>query len=323
MDPRKVRDALDWKPPRMVHQIYSFLGLAGYYCRFILNFSKIIKPITDFLKKHEKYAWNAERDEAFQTLKKLLTTSPMLAQPDITKSFDVSCDASGTRLGCVLMQDGHVMVYSSRQLHHHEEHQPTHDLELAAVVLALRTWQHYHLGNVIHIFIDHKSLKYILTLADLNIHQRMWLEMIKDYDLEVHYHLGKANVVADALSCKAHYNYLPAICITGEESIILVPPDMAQYNVTLTLLLRGEIITTQSSNEGVAHIKRRLTEGDLKVDCFRVDGEGTIWFKDHLVVPKDHELCKKIFDEAHTSKYSIHLSSTKMYHDLKVQFWWT
>jgi hypothetical protein len=143
-----------------VHQVRSFLGLAGYYHRFILNFSKIAKPITDLLKKEEKFVWNAESDEAFQTLKKLLTTSPVLAQPNIAKSFDVFCDAFGTRLGYVLMQEGHVIAYSSRQLRPHEEHYPTHDLELAAVVHALCTWRHYLLGNVAHIFTNHKSLKY-------------------------------------------------------------------------------------------------------------------------------------------------------------------
>jgi hypothetical protein len=201
MDPRKVRDVLDWKLPRTVHQIRSFLGLAGYYRIFIPNFSKISKPITDLLKK-EKFVWNAEHHEAFQTLKKLLTTSTMLAQPDITKSFDVYCDASGTGLGYVLMQDGHVIVYSSLQLCHHEEHYPTHDLELDVVVLALRTWQHYLLENVVHIFTDHKSLKYIFTQANLNMCHRRWLELIKDYDLEVHYHPDKANVVADVLNAK-------------------------------------------------------------------------------------------------------------------------
>jgi hypothetical protein len=128
----------------------------------------------------------------------------MLAQPDITKSFDVYCDASGTGLGCVLMQDGCVIAYSSRQLRCHEEHYPTHDLELAVVVLDLWTWWHYLLRNVVLIFTDHKSLKYIFTQTNLNMSQRRWLELIKDYDLEVHYHPDKANVVADALSRKAH-----------------------------------------------------------------------------------------------------------------------
>jgi hypothetical protein len=139
VNPSIVQEVLDWKPPRTVHQVQSFLGLAGYCHRFILNFSKIVKPITNLLKKEEKFVWNAERDEAFQTLKKLLTTSPVLAQPDITKSFDVYCDTSGTRLGCVVMQEGCVIAYSSCQLCPHEEHYPTHDLELAVVVHALRT----------------------------------------------------------------------------------------------------------------------------------------------------------------------------------------
>jgi hypothetical protein len=98
-----------------------------------------VKPITELFKKGNKYVWSNDSDEAFQMLKKLLTTSPVLAQPDIAKSFDIYCDASGTGLGCVLMQEGHVISYSSRQLRCHEEHYPTHDLELAVVVMALRT----------------------------------------------------------------------------------------------------------------------------------------------------------------------------------------
>jgi hypothetical protein len=171
-----------------------------------------------------------------------------------------------------------------------------------------------------HIFTDHKSLKYFFIQVDLNMRQRRWLELIKDYDLEIHYHPGKANVVANDLSRKAHYNYLPTIGISGEESSVRVSPIMAQYNVALTSVLRGEIIAAQGIDARVALIKRRLTESDPKVSYFRVDLEGTLWFKDCLVVPKNHGLRKKIFDEVHTSKYSIHPGSTKMYQDLKAQF---
>ena len=139
-----------------------------------------------------------------QALKTFLITAPVLAQPDIDRPYDVYCDASKMVLGCVLMQDGHVIAYASRQLKKHEVNYPTHDLELAAVVHALKIWRHYLLGNKVHIFTDHKSLKYIFTQSELNMRQRRWLELIKDYNLEVHYHLGKANVVADALSCKSH-----------------------------------------------------------------------------------------------------------------------
>jgi hypothetical protein len=113
--------------------------LADYYQRFIPNFSNISKPITELLKKDTMYVWSKDCDEAFQMLKKLLTISPVLAQPDIAKPFDVYCDASGTGLGCVLMQEGRVISYSSQQLRRREENYPTHDLELAAVVMALRT----------------------------------------------------------------------------------------------------------------------------------------------------------------------------------------
>jgi hypothetical protein len=114
VDPDKVRDVLDWKPPVYVTQVCSFLGLADYYQRFIPNFSKITKPITELLKKGTKYVWSEDCDDAIQTLKEMLTTSPVLAQPNIVKSFDIYCDASGTSLGCVLMQEGRVISYSSR-----------------------------------------------------------------------------------------------------------------------------------------------------------------------------------------------------------------
>jgi hypothetical protein len=145
VNPGKVKEVLEWKPSTIVSEVRSFLGLAGYYRRFILNLSNIAKPITELLKKKNKYVWNEVCDEAFKHLKKLLTTSPVLAQPDTTKSFDVYCDASGTGLGGVLMQEGRVISYSSRQLRRHEEHYPTHDLELAALVMdvaSLSTWEY-------------------------------------------------------------------------------------------------------------------------------------------------------------------------------------
>jgi hypothetical protein len=151
-----------------------------------------------------------------------------------------------------------VISYSSRQLRRHEEHYPAHNLELAAVVMALWTLHHYLLENVAHIYTDHKSLKYIFTQLDLNIRQRRWLELIKDYELEVHYYPGKANVIADALSCKAHCNCLPAIRLTREESSTLVLPNLSLFNITLPPTLRARIIAAQKDDEGMDHIKRRM-----------------------------------------------------------------
>jgi hypothetical protein len=164
---------------------------------------------------------------------------------------------------------------------------------------------------------DHKSLKYIFTQLDLNMRQRRWLELIKDYELEVHYHLGKTNVVTDTLSRKAHCNYLPLVLLTGEGSSIRVLPDLSLYNITLTPILRDEIIAAQMNDEGMGHVRKRIQECDPNVACFREDTEGVLWFKDMLVVPKKEALKKKILNEARTSRYSVHPGSTKMYHDLR------
>jgi hypothetical protein len=144
------------------------------------------------------------------------------------------------------------------------------------VVMALRTWRHYLHGNVVHIYTDHKSLKYIFTQLDLNTRQRRWLELIKDHEQEVRYHPGKANDVADALSCNAHWNYLPAVRLTGDESSTQVLLDLSLYNITLTPILRGEIIAAQWNDEGMGHIKRRMQEDDPKVACFCEDAEGVL-----------------------------------------------
>ncbi|WVZ51983.1 hypothetical protein U9M48_003080, partial [Paspalum notatum var. saurae] len=251
VDPSKVEDVLNWKQPETVTEIRSFLGLAGYYRHFIKDFSKTAKPMTSLTKKNARYVWSPNCEEAFQTLKKLLTSAP----------------------------EGRVIAYTSRQLRKHEVNYPTHDLELAAVVHALKIWRHYLLGNTCHIYTDHKSLKYILTQPKLNMRQRRWLELIKDYNLEIHYHPGKANVMADALSCRAH-------CHIGYGAI----------------------------REGIDEEKKA---------CFTLDDQAVLWFKHRLVVPKDMELRMKILDEAHTSMFTLHAGSNKMYQDLKQKFWWT
>ncbi|WVZ89377.1 LOW QUALITY PROTEIN: hypothetical protein U9M48_035794 [Paspalum notatum var. saurae] len=181
VDPSKISSVMDWKVPEK--EVRGFLGLAGYYRRFIEIFSKIAKPMTSLLEKGAPFIWTKERQAAFDELKKRLTTAPVLTLPDLTKSFIMYCDASKEGLGCVLMQEGKVIAYASRQMRKHEVNYPTHDLELAAVVHALKIWRHYLFGNQCEIYTDHKSLKYIFTENELNMRQRRWLELIKDYDL--------------------------------------------------------------------------------------------------------------------------------------------
>jgi hypothetical protein len=269
VDPEKVQEVMNWKPPTTVRQIRSFLGLAGYYRRFILDFSRIAKPMTELLKKGVKYEWSQKCEDAFHALRQHLTTAPVLAQPDNTKPFEVYCDASGTGLGCVLMQDNRVIAYASIALWPHEQNYPTHDLELAAVVHALKIWRHYFMGAHCNIYTDHKSLKYISTQADLNMRHRRWLELIKDYDLEVHYHPGKANVVADGLSRKAQCN-----CVSMDAKITTLYDELCKLNIEVVSsgalsyisvepTLQEQIVMAQIGDKGVQVIKEMIGQ---KVD---------------------------------------------------------
>ncbi|KAI3692533.1 hypothetical protein L6452_32350 [Arctium lappa] len=200
VDPTKIEAMMSWEPPTSSTEIRSFLGLAGYYRRFIQDFSKIASPITSLTRKNVNFLWTNAQDQAFQTLKKRLCEAPILSLPKGLDDFVVYSDASKMGLGCVLMQWGKVIAYASRQLKDYEINYPNHDLEQAAVIFALKLWRHYLYRMKCTLFTDHKSRKYIFDKKELNMQQRRWLELLKDYDCDLLYHPGKANVVADALS---------------------------------------------------------------------------------------------------------------------------
>ena len=327
MIPDKIQAILDWPTPKFVKDIRSFLGLAGYYRRFIEGFSKIAKALTDLLKKNKQFVWSDKAEESFQILKVKLTTTPVLVLPDTDKDFIVYCDASLQGLGCVLMQEGHVVAYASRQLKPHEQNYPTHDLELAAVVHALKQWRPYLLGNRCEIFSDHQSLKYLFTQPDLNLRQRRWLELIKDYDVTLNYQPGKANVVADALSRKAYCNTLmvekaqPALHEEFARLNLDLVPSGFLANLEIKSTLEDEIKAAQLRDAGIRKIKKNIASGKAK--CFSIDDSGVVYFGDRLVVPKSGGVKEVILQEAHESPISIHPGSTKMYQDLRSRFWWT
>ena len=202
VDPIKIEAVVNWKPPRIVTEVRSFLGLTGHYKRFVKGFSVIASSLTKLLRKGVKFEWSDKCQNSFEQLKEMLVEEPVLTQPTSGKEYTLYSDASSIGLGCVLMQDGKVVAYASKQLKPHEQNYPTHDLELAAVVFALKIWQHYLYGEKCRIYTDHKSLKYFLTHKELNLRQRRWLELFKDYDCIIDYHPEKANVVVDALSRK-------------------------------------------------------------------------------------------------------------------------
>src|SRR5687767_1286583 len=250
-------------------------------------------PMTELLKKEVRFVWNDKCEEAFKTLKRLLTTAPVLAQPDPSRSFDVYCDAFGTGLGCVLMQDNRVIAYASRALRPHEQNYPTHDLELAAMVHALKIWRHYLMGAHCNIYTDHKSLKYIFTQADLNMRQRRWLELIKDYELEVHYHPGKANVVADALSRKPRCNCLLSTAFTktlcpemGKLSLDIIPHGTLGH-IILDSVLEDQIRSAQVKDDEIKRIISKISVKDEGYNHFRQDKTGSVYYGNRLVVPAD------------------------------------
>lgn len=210
--------------------------------------------MTELLKKDHKFVWSDDCKNSFDELKTRLTSAPFLTLPDIYRSFDVYCDTSRRAIEYILMQDIKVMAYASRDLIIHYGNYPTHDLELAAVAHTFKIWRHYLMGKRCQIFIDHNSLKYIFTQSDLNLHQIRCLEFVKYYDLGINYHLGKANVVADALSrIRDILNSLMGS----------LPPelqeDMAQLNLTIveadctamlevTPTLEGEVRKAQAED---------------------------------------------------------------------------
>ena len=162
-DPKKVEVVMSWERPKSVFEIRSFFGLARYYMRFIEDFSRLAAPMTRLTRKEVKFDWDDRCEEAFQELKRRLTLAPILIIPDMGHGYTVYCDASRARLGCVLMQSGRVVAYGSRQLKNHEQNYSTYDMELAAIVFALKIWCHYLYGEEFEVYSNHKSLKYIFT----------------------------------------------------------------------------------------------------------------------------------------------------------------
>jgi hypothetical protein len=166
------------------------------------DFSKIKEHMTRLTQKMAKFEYSSACETSFQELKKRLTCTPIFTLPFRSGSFIIYSDASKNSLGYVLMQSGTVIAYASRQLKPYEQNHPTHDLKLAAVVFALKIWRHYLYRKPCEVFTDHQNLKYLFTHKELNMRQRRWLELLKDYDLKISYHPRKANKIADALSRK-------------------------------------------------------------------------------------------------------------------------
>ncbi|GKB22812.1 putative nucleotidyltransferase, ribonuclease H [Tanacetum coccineum] len=304
VDPDKIESIKDWASPKTPTEIRQFLGLAGYYRRFIEGFSKIAKPMTKMTQENMKFDWSEKAEAAFQLLKQILCSAPILSLPEGSENFMVYCDASRKGLGAVLMQREKVIAYALRQLKTHEKNYTTHDLELGVVVFALKMWRHYLYDTKCVVFTDHNSLQHILDQKKLNMRQRRWLELLSDYDCKIRHHPKKANVVADALSRKERIKPLRV------QALVLT----IGLNLPVQIL-NAQVEATKEENYGTEDLYGMIKKLEPRADemlCLN----GRSW------IPCRGNLRELIMNESHKSRYSVHPGSDKMYQDLKKLYWW-
>ncbi|WVZ87917.1 hypothetical protein U9M48_034492 [Paspalum notatum var. saurae] len=293
VDPSKVSTVTNWKVPEIPKEVRGFLGLAGYYRRFIENFSRIAKPMTSLLEKDAEFRWTNAQQAAFDELKKRLTTALVLTLLDQAKKFI-------RWFGMCSMQEGKVIAYASRRLRKHELNYPTHDLGTCGGGARIEDLASLFVRAALRNLYRSQEPQIYFHTNELNMRRRRWLELIKDYDMEIHYHPGKANVVADATSRKSYANMALGF---------MMPHELCE-----------EFGSTEKNDEKLQEIRELLKSG--KAPHFREDEQGTLWYKNRICVPNVDSIRKLILSEAHDTAYSIHPGSTKMYYDLKERFWW-
>ncbi|GJY30389.1 putative reverse transcriptase domain-containing protein [Tanacetum coccineum] len=281
-----------------------------------------LKAILELLKKEKLYAKYSKCEFWISKVQFLghvidsrglvgyYRSAPILALPEGSEDFVVYCDASHKGLGAVLMQRENVIAYASRQLKIHEKNYTTHDLELGSVVFALKIWRHYLYGTKCTVFTDHKSLQHILDQKELNMRQRRWLELLSDYDCDIRYHPGKANVVADALSHKERIEPLRVRALVMTIGLDL-PKRILEAQIEA---LKPENL----ENEDVGGMIRK----DIPKEKLEPRADGTLCLNGRSWLPCYGDLRSVIMHESHKSKYSIHPGSEKMYQDMKKLYWW-
>ncbi|KAJ9538706.1 hypothetical protein OSB04_031439 [Centaurea solstitialis] len=289
VDPAKVEAVTNWPRPTTVTEVRSLLGIAGYYRRFVEGFSSIALPLTRLLRKGVKFSWKDEQEKSFEELKRRLVTLFVLTLPSGTGGYQIYNDASKNGVGCVLKQHGKIIAYASRQLKLYEVNYPTHDLELVAVIFALKIWRRYLYGETCDIFTDHKSLKYIFTQKEPNMRQRHALSRKNSWSLSCLIS-SQSHIIQDLehLDVEVYANQSDGC--------------LANCMVEPTLISR--IKEAQKQDGELWAIMHKIDDGK-QVD-FGVDSNGIMWFGSRLCVPDDLEICEALLSEAHSSPFSIH-----------------
>ena len=265
-DPAKIQAVKDWPAPTTVKQLRGFLGLTGYYRRFVKGYGLISKPLTTLLKK-DAFCWNREAQQAFEQLKVAMITAPVLALPNFSKPFTIETDASGVGVGAVLMQEGHPIAYFSKALSPRHQALSTYEKELMAVVLAVEKWRPYLLGRHFIIKTNHFSLKYLLEQKWSSAFQNKWLPKLLGYDYEIQYKQGKENLVADGLS-RLYGVQLLALTLSSLSSDLLAAIQASwQQDLSIQHLIqsleRGQAHPKYLWHQGMLYRKGRLVVGAI------------------------------------------------------------
>jgi hypothetical protein len=303
VDPNKIKAMMDWPIPKTLKNLRGFLGLTGYYRKFVRNYGRIAAPLTELTKK-DAFSWIPEATKSFEQLKEVMCKAPVLTTPDFTKTFIVECDALGNGIGAVLMQEGRPLAFESQPLKGRDLHKPIYEKEMMAILHALKKWRPYLIGRHFKVKTDHDSLKYFLEQRLSSEEQQKWVTKILGYDFEIIYKKGKKNVVADALSRKDEdvEAFLCAISIIQPDWII-------------------EARDEWKNDEKVWTLIERLQQDSGASNTFTWKND-SLWYKDRLYLCKNSQLKQKVLLELHTSPVGGHSGFLKTYHRVNKDFFW-
>ncbi|MCH83059.1 hypothetical protein A2U01_0003873, partial [Trifolium medium] len=297
MNAEKIKDVLAWPKPLNVKQLRGFLGLTGYYRRFIKSYAQIAGSLTDLLKK-DAFDWTHEAETAFQNLKQAVTSAPVLSLPDFSKPFTLETDASGTGVGAVLGQQGHPIAYFSKKLSPRRQKQSAYIRELLAITEALAKFRHYLLGHRFVIKTDQKGLKSLLEQSLQTPEQQEWLHKFIGFDFHIEYKPGKDNIPADTLS---------------RMYMLAWSEPKNQFLQELQTALEKDSVMQQQ-------MRACLQQADAN-QCYTIR-DGLLFWKDKLVIPNDKNLINMILKEFHTSHIGGHAGIQRTMARIQAQFHW-
>lgn len=319
----KVEAVKAWPVPARVTDVRAFLGTAGYYRKFIKDFSKISAPLSDLTKDDVKFIWGPEQQQSFELLKQAIVEGPVLILPDPKLPFVVHTDASGYAVGAVLQQDqGHGLqpiAFLSKKMLPAETRYPVHEQELLAIITALGAWRHYLYGAKFVVRTDHKSLEHFKTQPLLSGRQSRWKDIIANFDFAIEYVEGKTNVVADGLSRRAdHVGTRPVVVQSSTQFLNMIRVTPQRLNVVTTLLCD---IKTAMQND--SSYRSSLAQRRTRADPIQVVG-GFLYYKhNRLVLPNDSVLRTRIMQECHDSPLGGHLGKDKTIEQVKRRVYWS